>query len=116
MRKIVALTLVTFMVPILVRAQNVTWIVNIADESIDLFDLLVPMLLGVGLVVFLYGLAKYIFFAGDDKMRADGRMFMLWGVVALFCIVAVWGIVEVVLVIAGVPAAPGTIQMPGVTI
>lgn len=54
----------------------------------------IGVLVAIGLLVFLWGLVKFIFrVGGDEKAVEDGKRLMLWGLVALFVMVSVWGIV-----------------------
>lgn len=46
-------------------------------------------------IVFIWGLIKFIWSAGDTKKSAEGKQLMLWGIIGLFVIVAMWGLVEV---------------------
>ena len=49
---------------------------------------------GMALVVFLWGLAKFIFHVGGDEKAVDeGKRVMKWGLLALFVAFSVWGIV-----------------------
>ncbi len=67
---------------------------------------LVPMLMGVALVVFIWGLVVFIAHAGDEKAVAEGKQRMIWGIVGLSAIVAVWGIVQLVILIFGIGGTP----------
>ncbi len=49
---------------------------------------------GVALVVFFFGLVKFIMKAGDSKEVENGRRLMIWGTVALFVMVSIWGLVR----------------------
>ena len=66
---------------------------DVLDNIWDLIDGLVVLMVALGLVFFLWGLAKFILHAGDEKARAEGKQVMLWGIIALFVMVSVWGIV-----------------------
>lgn len=45
---------------------------------------------------FLWGVMKYMFKAADDeKQRTEGRNFMIWGIIAIFVMVSVWGFVQI---------------------
>ncbi|MEK7194351.1 MAG: hypothetical protein AAB660_01515 [Patescibacteria group bacterium] len=49
---------------------------------------------GLALLVFMWGLVKFIFkIGGDEKAIEEGKNLMKWGLVALFVMVAVWGII-----------------------
>jgi len=44
-------------------------------------------------LIFFWGLAKFIFRVGGDENAVEtGRRLMIWGVIALFVMMAIWGI------------------------
>ena len=45
--------------------------------------------------VFIWGLIKFLTSAHDDKKAGEGKQLIIWGVVGLFAIVAMWGLVLV---------------------
>jgi len=55
----------------------------------------IPLLFALALIVFIYGVLKYMMNASDETKREEGRQFMLWGIVALFVMFSVWGLVGV---------------------
>ncbi len=57
---------------------------------------LIALVIGVGVLVFVWGLTLFVLRAGDEKGREEGRARMLWGVVTLFVMVTIWGVVEVI--------------------
>ena len=59
-------------------------------------DVIVGFILVLALLAFVMGVIKFIATAGDDKSRADGRRLMIWGTVALFFMVSIWGIVRII--------------------
>jgi hypothetical protein len=71
----------------------------------DLFDLigiffnliaiLIPLIFTLALVLFLWGAALYIYKSNDSSARAEGSKFMLYGIIALFVMVGVWGLVAI---------------------
>ena len=64
---------------------------------LDLIRTAIPVLVGVALLVFLWGLAKFIFrIGGDEKAVSEGRNLIVWGLIAIFVMVSVWGIIEFV--------------------
>lgn len=56
----------------------------------NLIGLLIPIVFGLGLLLFFWGIAKYIWSAGGDK--DEGKKIMVWGVVALFVMSSIWGL------------------------
>lgn len=60
----------------------------------NLLNLLIPILAAAALLVFLWGVAKFIFkLGGSEKATEEGRNAMVWGLIALFVLASVWGIV-----------------------
>ena len=49
----------------------------------------------LALLVFFWGLVKFISKAGDQAAIEEGRKLMIWGVLALFVMVSVWGILHI---------------------
>lgn len=56
---------------------------------------LVPIIFTLALIYFMLGVIKYVV-SDSEKDKAKGRQFMIWGIVALFAMVSVWGLVKVI--------------------
>lgn len=70
--------------------QNAT---NIVTTIKNLLDSIVPVLIVLALLYFIYGVAKYIMSSGEEEAQKEARGVMIYGIIALFVIVSVWGIV-----------------------
>ena len=57
-------------------------------------SIILPLLIGFTVVYFLWGLIKYVGSGADEKTREEGRNVMVFGVISLFVIVSVWGMVN----------------------
>ena len=63
---------------------------------IGLMNQLVYLIIGAALVSFLYGILKLSFIDGHKpEAREQARKFMFWGIVSLFVMMSVWGLVNV---------------------
>ena len=72
--------------------QNFGELINV---FLDLIELIIPVIAALALLVFFYGLAKFIAKVGGDKKAiSEGRNLMIWGLIALFVMVSVWGILR----------------------
>lgn len=67
---------------------------NIVESIGNIIDLATPIVVGLALLAFFWGLVKYIFNAGNEDARKEGKQIMIWGIVALFVMVSIWGIVN----------------------
>jgi hypothetical protein len=54
---------------------------------------LVTVLVVGMLVLFMWGLIRFIYNSSDGKKREQGKQFMLWGGLALFVAASLWGII-----------------------
>jgi hypothetical protein len=54
-------------------------------------DILIPLVFSLALLLFFWGMVKYIWSEGQGK--EEGKKFMIWGVVALFVMSSIWGII-----------------------
>ncbi len=76
-------------------------------------DIILPGILVLALIFFMWGVAMFILGSGDPEKREQGKHVMTWGIVALFVIVAVWGIVYWLASLFGVSVGGGG-EVPGV--
>jgi hypothetical protein len=67
---------------------------SLIDIFLNFIDSLLPILAGLSLLAFFYGLVVFITKSGDAKSHADGRKFMLWGIIALFVLVSFMAIIS----------------------
>lgn len=56
---------------------------------------LVGIIMALTLIYFLVGVVKYMQNVGDETKRKEGVSMMTYGVIALFVMVSVWGLVKV---------------------
>lgn len=54
---------------------------------------LIQIVGGLALLAFFWGLAKFIFKASDENGREEGKQIMKWGLVAIFVMFTLWGII-----------------------
>jgi hypothetical protein len=62
---------------------------------IDLINLLLPVIVGLSLLVFFWGLVKFLYRAGDAKSHAEGRNLMIWGIIALFVMLSYYSLISI---------------------
>jgi hypothetical protein len=97
------------------HAQNTAWLEMIIGRPggqsgwvAQLADLTVVLLSTLALVVFIWGVVVFIAQGENETAREEGKKKMVFGVLGLFAIVTLWGIVYLVQVMLGVNTQPGT--------
>jgi len=54
----------------------------------------IPLLITLAIVFFIWGVGQYMLNANDSTKREEGRKFMIWGIISLFVIVSIWGLIK----------------------
>ena len=67
------------------------------QRAADILSNAILALLGVAVVVFLWGVTQYVIAQGDETKLKAGRSYMLYGIIGLSVMVSVWGIVNVLI-------------------
>lgn len=63
---------------------------------------LIYFLFAIALLYFLYGVLVFILNADDESKRDIGKKHMLWGIIGLFIMVSVYGILGLIIGTVGV--------------
>lgn len=105
-----AATIGVMAVPLAAFAQDAESIIRTVNRVLGL---LIPIVFTVALLYFLWGLAQYILNAGDAEKQKEARDHMIWGIIALFVMIAVWGLVGVLGRTIGVQTGTA-LPLPGV--
>lgn len=87
---------------------------NVLGTVADLINLATPIVVALALLYFFWGLANYILNANNEEKKKEGRTIMIWGILALFIMVSVWGIINVVRDTFDLNATSNQILVPGV--
>lgn len=105
MKKILFTSFAFLVTPILVLAQQNDPLANAVNNATggpgqgirniivaigDMIRLMIPILIALAVVVFFWGLVKYIW--GQGKDTEGGRKTMIAGLISLFVMVTLWGI------------------------
>ncbi len=61
---------------------------------IKIIALILPLLVALSLLVFFWGLFKFIAKADDVKTHTEGKFFMIWGLVGLFLMISFISIIN----------------------
>lgn len=61
-----------------------------------LLSKIMPILVTVAALAFVWGIIKFYLNPNNEEKKKEGKGFMVWGLVALFVIVCVWGLVGLI--------------------
>lgn len=59
-------------------------------------QLVIPVVIGLSILFFFWGITKFIFAAGNEEKVKEGKNIMTWGLLALFVTVSILAIIAMV--------------------
>lgn len=94
MKKTALATALLFALPFVAFAQALQPVKNLVAAVGGILNMLIPVLIAAAIVVFFWGLVTYIRHPEGGEHGGGGRPIMIAGLVSLFVMVSVWGIVN----------------------
>lgn len=83
---------IALLTPMFVFAEaNTSGLLSLINKIQGLISAIIPVLIGLALLAFMWGVLRYLF--GKPE---EGKQFMIWGIIALFVMTSVWGLVSIV--------------------
>ena len=94
---------------------NTSTIEGIVCRIGNILNTIIPIIVVLGVVYFIWGVVQYVI-SGDEEAKAAGKTRMIYGIIGLVVIVAMWGLVSIVTntfglnnyTVPNVPCVPGT--------
>ena len=74
---------------------------------------LIIFLFALATVYFIYGLVRYLLNPDSEEINTSSKKHMLWGIIGMFIMVAVFGIMNVILTTLNVPKSDIEINSNG---
>jgi succinate dehydrogenase/fumarate reductase cytochrome b subunit len=85
-----------------------SYLTNFVEKATALLNSLIPLLFGVAVVIFFWGLVKFVWNSGSEDAKAEGKRLMIWGIIALVVMVSIYGIIAILQTTFGIQGG----QMP----
>ena len=111
MKKVILASLA--LAPMFVFAQQLSNVETFVQSIGRLVGVALPIVVAIALLAFFWGLVKFIFAQGNEEAKSDAKKVMLWGLIALFVMVSVWGLVRFIGSALGIGEG-GSINLPTV--
>jgi hypothetical protein len=77
-----------------VHAQALSDINNVADKATNIGNLIVELAISFAVIWIIVSVVRYLI-AGGPEQRAEGGKAILYGVIGLFVILSIWGLVAI---------------------
>ena len=81
--------------PVVANAQAATTLQAFANSIAQLLNAGAILLITATIVVYFYGIASNIFKVSQGEAKADFSKYLMSGIIALFLMVSIWGVIRV---------------------
>lgn len=92
-------------------SANLGFLATLVGQVGTAIRLLIPVMFGLAIIFFFWGLIQYIRSAGDPKAAAEGKSIMIWGIIAIAVMISVYGLVAWLQGVVGINAN-ATVNLP----
>ncbi|MEK7541263.1 MAG: hypothetical protein AAB533_00205 [Patescibacteria group bacterium] len=105
------------LLPVAAVAQgNLQNVINLSEAALDVINIALVIVFVLAILVFGWGIVKYLTAAGDPTKVKEARGFLWWGILGVFVLAAMFGIVQFVGQSVGITTeGGGSLEPPGVT-
>lgn|SRR3989344_1323248 len=82
-------------VPHVVFAAAPNTFADFVNIIVGILGLILPLLVSIGLVVFLWGVVKFMASGGSEEKLEQGKNMIVYGIIAILVMISVWWLVYV---------------------
>src|SRR3989344_3468097 len=75
----------------------VTDIPTLVTAINGVINLVFPVLVGIAVIVIIWAIFQMVLNAGDEEARKAGRTKLLWGIIGIFLMLSVWGLINILI-------------------
>jgi hypothetical protein len=84
------------LLPMIAGAQQVGSIENLLGLFLRILNqYIVPLIVAIAVVWFMWGIIQYVTAGDSEDKRKEGTWKMVYGIIAIFVILSVWGLVNI---------------------
>lgn len=80
--------------PLVSAAQGLSNVKALAEDALDVIAITIAIVFFLAILVFAWGVVKYISAAGDATKVKEARRILWWGIIGIFVLAAMFGIVR----------------------
>ncbi|MEK7569646.1 MAG: pilin [Patescibacteria group bacterium] len=89
-----ALAQVTGGTPSVCGSGSIQTVQDVICKLNEILGAILPFLVAVGVILFVWGVLQYVI-GGDEEAKKKGRTKMIYGIIGLAVIIALWGLVKI---------------------
>ena len=103
-----ALFLGSIFIPTVPVFAVVTTVPQLLTKIEEILNVIIPFIIGLAVFTIIWGIFTYITKAGEEEKRSEAKLYIVWGIIAVFCMLSIWGFVNILINSFGIPINPPT--------
>lgn len=112
--KKVAAVAALLVAPLAAFAQNLQNLNTLATSTLGVLNIVITIVFVLAILVFGWGVVKYITSANSPDKEKEARQFLWWGVIGIFVLASVFGLVRFIGTSLNVDQNGGAVNVPSV--
>jgi len=85
--------LFTFLFLLPLQAHAMATFKDFVSDFVDFFNTVVLLIFAFAFLAFIWGVAQYVVFPGNEEKKEKGKQIIVWGIIVFVIMISVWGIV-----------------------
>ena len=90
-----------FLLPVLAFAQtqagDIQTVTGFINRLQGVINVVITFLIGIGVLVIIYGILGYIMSAGNEEKRGEAKQYIIWGIIGVFIMLSIWGLINILI-------------------
>lgn len=67
----------------------------ITKLNVNVFNPIIGLMVTIAIAYFIYGIIEFVMGADNEDKREQGKQHMIWGIVGLFIMISVFGLINI---------------------
>lgn len=68
---------------------------QVVERLQNILNLILPFIVGLTVLMIIYGIFGFVTNPADEEARGKAKGYIIWGIIAVFIMVSVWGLVNI---------------------
>ena len=78
-----------------VNTGSLTTVSQVIERFQAVINIVIPFIIGLAVLMIIYGIFGFVTTPADGEARGQAKGYIIWGIIAVFIMVSIWGLVNI---------------------